>query len=495
MRKVVLALFICGCFIFGTLSLPTVSADSNATLSVKIYRILGIDSIEDLWGQGEADWYYHVGISQDNGNTYTWQHSSEPGVNDDDDWISNKMHTFTDISTTTITIAIMLCEDDAWPDGGDDLADISSNAGIAGNWNDLSGSIQPPITNEKRKGTYVGYYNLETNALTGDETTEELDYYKTSGEYDESPADQNDAAVYFSISDNYQAPTASLSVSSTSVEAGELVNFDGGQSTASTGSIIDRYQWDFDGDGVWDAEGQTTSFTYNTAGTYTVQLKVTDSLDETDTTTAYINVGSKVTTAFVYSPSSPSTLDTIQFTDTSSVIGGTLASWYWSFGDGTTSTERNPTHKYSQGKTYTVKLTATADDGATGSETQYITVIELATITGTIKDENGNPISDATIKLYDVGKTTVLETATTNTNGVYTMSEISTGTYDIEALKSSYDNNKKTSKTIYSGDNTVDFVLTASSNGGGTPGFEAVFMFLAIAIVSIILSKRIWRRK
>ena len=33
------------------------------------------------------------------------------------------------------------------------------------------------------------------------------------------------------------------------------------------------------------------------AGTYTVQLKVTDSLDKIDITTAYINVGSKVTTA------------------------------------------------------------------------------------------------------------------------------------------------------------------------------------------------------
>lgn len=75
---------------------------------------------------------------------------------------------------------------------------------------------------------------------------------------------------------------------------------------------------------------------------------------------------------------------------------------------------------------------------------------------------------------------------TTNSNGAYTISEIATGTYDIESSKSGYDNNKKTSKTIYSGDNTVDFVLTAS-NGGGTPGFEAIFAFLAIAIVSLIL--------
>ena len=73
-----------------------------------------------------------------------------------------------------------------------------------------------------------------------------------------------------------------------------------------------------------------------------------------------------------------------------------------------------------------------------------------------------------------------------NSNGVYTISEIATDTYDIESSKSGYDNNKKTSKTIKSGDNSVNFVLT-SSNVGGTPGFEVIFVFLAMVIISIIL--------
>lgn len=445
---------------------------------------MGLDPIEDLWGQGEADWYYYVGVSQD-GSTYTWKSSSIPAKENDDDWIVNTVYTFSDISTTTVTIAITLLEDDVWPDGGDDVADISSDS--IGGINDIGDPISPGV----RRGTYVGYYNLKTNILTGDQTTEELGFHKTSGEYDLKSGDQNDATVYFDVWDNYDAPTASMSVSDTSVEAGDLVNFDGSGSTASDGSTINRYQWDFNYDGIWDAEGTTTSFTYNTAGTYIVQLKVTDGLGETDTDTRTVYVSTiQPEAGFVYSPDDyphPTTLDTIQFTDTSNDPDGTIASWYWSFGDWTTSTENNPTHSYTTGGTYTVSLTVTDNDGASDTETKSIMVIELATITGTVKDADDSPISGATIKLYDAGKTTTVETATTSTDGTYTISEIPTGTYDIETSKSGYNSNKMSSKTINSGENTVDFVLTSESDG--TPGFELLFAFCAIVLVLF------WKRK
>jgi uncharacterized repeat protein (TIGR01451 family) len=65
---------------------------------------------------------------------------------------------------------------------------------------------------------------------------------------------------------------------------------------------------------------------------------------------------------------------TVKFTDSSSNYP---TSWAWDFGDGTTSTEQNPTHTYSAPGTYTVKLTATNLAGNdTVTKTGYITVLK-----------------------------------------------------------------------------------------------------------------------
>src|SRR5213592_445193 len=62
------------------------------------------------------------------------------------------------------------------------------------------------------------------------------------------------------------------------------------------------------------------------------------------------------------------------FTSTSSDPDGTIASWRWTFGDGASSTEQNPTHTYQAGGTYTVNLTVTDDKGATGTTSKSVTV-------------------------------------------------------------------------------------------------------------------------
>ena len=62
------------------------------------------------------------------------------------------------------------------------------------------------------------------------------------------------------------------------------------------------------------------------------------------------------------------------FTDTSSDSDGSVVAWSWTFGDGASSTTRNPSHTYAAGGTYSVKLTVTDDDGATASATKSVTV-------------------------------------------------------------------------------------------------------------------------
>ncbi|TSJ43706.1 PKD domain-containing protein [Mucilaginibacter corticis] len=70
-------------------------------------------------------------------------------------------------------------------------------------------------------------------------------------------------------------------------------------------------------------------------------------------------------------------LNDVQFTDTST--GSIVTSWYWDFGDGSTSAAQNPLHTF-KGGTYTVKLVVTNNGGCSSSKSQDITVIpKLAT--------------------------------------------------------------------------------------------------------------------
>jgi hypothetical protein len=50
------------------------------------------------------------------------------------------------------------------------------------------------------------------------------------------------------------------------------------------------------------------------------------------------------------------------------------ASWRWDFGDGTTSSDRNPTHAYTSPGTYTVTLTVRDERGAERSVSKTIQV-------------------------------------------------------------------------------------------------------------------------
>ncbi|NNF13738.1 MAG: PKD domain-containing protein [Gemmatimonadetes bacterium] len=68
------------------------------------------------------------------------------------------------------------------------------------------------------------------------------------------------------------------------------------------------------------------------------------------------------------------------FTDASTDSDGTIVGWLWNFGDSSpTSTTQNPSHSYTTAGTYSVTLTVTDDDGATGAVTLPVTVTSTST--------------------------------------------------------------------------------------------------------------------
>ena len=144
----------------------------------------------------------------------------------------------------------------------------------------------------------------------------------------------------------------------------------------STGTGIDGWDWDF-GDGG-NSSAQNPSYTYYTAGTYTVALTVSSSsqgCNATETKTDYITVQASPVADFSGSPTNGSAPLTVSFTDLST---GNPDTWSWDFGDGVgTSTAQNPTYEYQNKGIYTVTLTAGNGCGSDmATRVDYITVTD-----------------------------------------------------------------------------------------------------------------------
>ena len=119
--------------------------------------------------------------------------------------------------------------------------------------------------------------------------------------------------------------------------------------------------WNF-GDGTTSAQTNPIK-TYLTPGTYNVKM-VNFFANCTDSVTKTIIVQDNPTVDFTVDDSSSCAAPfNVQFTD----LTPGAASWQWDFGDGTTSTMKNPTHQYTTSGNYTVRLIASTSAGCQDS--------------------------------------------------------------------------------------------------------------------------------
>jgi PKD repeat protein len=144
--------------------------------------------------------------------------------------------------------------------------------------------------------------------------------------------------------------------------------------TDKTTNSPTSWKWDF-GDTA-ESTDQNPSHSYQLKGIYTISLTTrNDNGRDTETKTNYINVGMSPKAEFmpVIIPYQLYKVPmTVGFIDQSTNLP---TSWSWDFGDGSTSTEQNPSHTYMKEGTYTVKLTAKNNFGQdTKVRTNLITV-------------------------------------------------------------------------------------------------------------------------
>ncbi len=179
-----------------------------------------------------------------------------------------------------------------------------------------------------------------------------------------------------------QPPSAMFSLSPAPPVVGTSVNFNATTSTDPDGSIV-SYTWSF-GDGG-SASGPTTTHTYAAPGTYIVQLTVIDNHGASDTTSSSISVSLPAnqppSAMFSFSPASPGAGTPVSFDGaTSSDPDGSIVSYTWDFGDGTSASGSAVSHTFTTEGSYAVHLTVTDNDGATNATVHTVSVGSLADV-------------------------------------------------------------------------------------------------------------------
>jgi PKD repeat protein len=130
--------------------------------------------------------------------------------------------------------------------------------------------------------------------------------------------------------------------------------------------------WDFDGNlDFTDARGTTAQHTFGDGGLVTVRMRLTKHGEEGFAAHDFtVNVAPIVD--FDSSPDSPLPNQDVLFSVTANTEPGVALKW--DFGDGSTSTQPGPRHRYAGPGQYAVQLTATDAGGLKGTQTRQVIV-------------------------------------------------------------------------------------------------------------------------
>lgn len=214
----------------------------------------------------------------------------------------------------------------------------------------------------------------------------------------------------------------------------ESIDFNSAGSVDADGTIV-SYLWDF-GDGTTSTQANP-SHMYTASGTYSAVLTVTDNDNNQATDSSVVTIAAEnlAPVVNINGPYSGIEGSSVAFSSNGTIDNdGTIDSYNWSFGDGSTSTSASPTHVYQNADDYAVSLTVTDNDGAS------TTVTTTASIAPVINDYC---------------------TVTGNT-GYEWIANVSAGGVDNASAKEGYGDFTNVTLPLNTGDNAIS--LTAGGN-------------------------------
>jgi len=329
-------------------TIPSVSFTSNATTGTLPLGILFVDESENT----PTAWVWLFG----DGGTSTLQ---------------NPVHIYTTAGTYTVTLTASNA--------------AGSSTDTEAGYITVTKTGTPPVAAfvaNQTSGTLpfsVQFMDASTNTPTawlwsfgdGASATSQnpIHTYTSAGTYSVTLTATNDAGAtttsqtgYITVTKEAAQPVASFLATGSSGDIPLTVQFFDASSDTPTSWV-----WSF-GDGEYSTS-QNPVHTYTTAGTYSVTLTATnDAGSDTSIGTDYVVADpAKPIASFTADVLSGTLPLTVNFTDTSA---NTPDTWYWSFGDGDTSSYQNVTHTYESAGSYSITLTATNDEGS-NTTTKY----------------------------------------------------------------------------------------------------------------------------
>jgi PKD repeat protein len=174
------------------------------------------------------------------------------------------------------------------------------------------------------------------------------------------------------LSTTNKAPTADAGPNQ-ATQTLVTLTFNGSASRDPDGTIA-MANWMF-GDGT-SAAGLTTTHAYAHAGTYTATLQVLDNKGALASDTATITVANRTPIANAGADVSGSTTAAVNlYGGGSSDPDGSITTYAWTFGDGTSGSGMAIAHTYAAAGTYTATLRVTDDKGASASDTAVATIV------------------------------------------------------------------------------------------------------------------------
>ena len=178
--------------------------------------------------------------------------------------------------------------------------------------------------------------------------------------------------VFLNVDKSYgQAPVANFTASDDTGCAPAIIQFN----NTSTGAT--SYSWNF-GDGSGLSANTNPGHTYGSPGIYTVTLTATNTSGSSVKTMVITILGAPIV-SFSASPVAGCPPLPVNFTNSSNPVVPGVATYSWSFGDGSAiNTTQNPPHTYQNPGFYNVTLSVTNSAGCVSSQTltQYINVYD-----------------------------------------------------------------------------------------------------------------------